>query len=103
MRSFFNCKDVLFFPPAQKVWLLSQSCLVIGTMVCLVVGFVVGIYMARYALEKMNEDAASPVASMLNAIQIQFCNYVFGAIAERLTDRENHRKDRKSTRLNSSH
>ena len=93
MKSFINGKEVLFFPKAKKLWLIGQSFVVIVSMVCVVVGFVVGIYMARFALEKVDKGAASPVASILNAMQIQFCNFVFGEIAERLTDRENHRTD----------
>jgi anoctamin-10/anoctamin-7 len=93
MKSFINGKEVLFFPDAKKYLLLTQSFITIACMVCIVVGFVAGIYAIRFAIQEQNKTAASPVASILNSIQIQFCNFVFGKIAELLTERENHRTD----------
>lgn len=91
--SFIDGKEMAYFPKHQQLLRLTASFVAISCMVALVIACVVGIYMARFAIEKANEGAASPVASLLNAIQIQFCNFVFGAIAEKLTDLENHRTD----------
>lgn len=93
MKSFINGKEVLFFPTGRKVLLLTQSFTIIAVMVIIVVGAVAAIYSFRFWLATQSPDAASPVASILNSVQIQVLNFTYQKLADWLTDRENHRTD----------
>jgi hypothetical protein len=77
----------------QKANLIFQSTLVIIALIALVVGVVAGISTLRIVMASTNKTMASSIASILNAIQIQGMTVIYGAIADALTDRENHRTD----------
>lgn len=93
IESIVTGKPITYFPPTKRANLIFQSTLVIITLIAIVVGIVAGIYALRILLAKTDKTMASSVASILNAIQIQVMNIVYGNIADALTDRENHRTD----------
>jgi hypothetical protein len=89
-------EQVLYFSPDKKRVRVSISFLIIIILCIVVVGTVALIYIIRGALARENASAASAsavVASVLNAIQIQVYGSVYNFMAQRLTDRENHKTD----------
>lgn len=93
MDSIITGRPVVYFPPEKKANLIFQSTLVIVALIVLVVGIVAGIYALRIVMASTDKSMASSIASILNAVQIQVMNIVYGTIADALTDRENHRTD----------
>eukprot|EP01030_Chromulinospumella_sphaerica_P005306 gene5306-5189_t len=69
-----------------------QSLLAVVGLIAAVVGIVVGIYIIRFTIEsKVGPSDSQLVASILNAVQIQFTNMAYSFLATELTNRENHR------------
>lgn len=72
--------------------MLAQSFLGIMTLILLVAGIVVSIYVIRYAIAgDVGDSNAQTIASIANAVQIQVVNYIYSLIANALSERENHR------------
>lgn len=92
-KSVVNGKETVYFPNRVREKYISQSMLVIGSMIMLVLGVVGSIYVIRAALTPDMGSDAQYVASILNAIQIQVFNFLYSMIADFLTERENHRTD----------
>jgi hypothetical protein len=92
-RSHINGRETVYFPNKIREKYISQSVLAISSLILLVLAVVGAIYVIRAALTPDMGSNAQIVASILNAIQIQFFNYIYNMIADALTERENHRTD----------
>jgi len=92
-KSFIDGKESLQFPSRRRYRLMWQSNLVIWSLIAVVIGVVISIYLVRNALSKEMGSSAQTVASILNAAQIQIFNFLFQFLAAVLTNRENHRTD----------
>jgi anoctamin-10/anoctamin-7 len=94
IQSFIDGSEVRYFSSKKRKALLWQSIMGVVTLVFLVVGVVVGIYLLRYAVSgDIGDSNAQTVASIANAVQIQVVNYIYSFIANALSERENHRTD----------
>ncbi|KDO33291.1 hypothetical protein SPRG_02100 [Saprolegnia parasitica CBS 223.65] len=96
-----------YFSPEVRTKRVLASLLLIFALILLVIGAVASIFVFRifaergrplyeYTTLRMNgKDVplASPIASTLNAIQIQVMNGIYTTIAVRLNNYENHRTD----------
>lgn len=91
IKSFIDGSDMIYFPPAQQRNLITQSAVLIISMIMLVIGTVASIYVLRFQLYQDIGSSASIVASALNSLQITVFNMVYGYVARKLTNRENHR------------
>lgn len=91
--------DQLFFPTSKYSSRLAKSAVVVGGMICLVLAVVASIFYFKIvmtlsgALVVDNVQMAGTVASLLNAVQIQVMNVVYGSLAVRLNEYENHRTE----------
>ena len=90
-------KSMKFIHPGRQRNRLLYSLLVVGTMVLIVVGVVAGIYVLRsnsfFSRDELSGDSSSALASILNAIQIVVCGFIFTEIAKVMTLLENQRTD----------
>jgi len=69
---------------------LSQ--LVIGTLIGIVLGSVIGIFFFRtWLIKRVARSAGMTITSIVNAVQIQILNVVYGIAADKLNEYENHR------------
>lgn len=93
IKSFITGELVRYYPTAKRTKYTSQSYIIVFLLICLVVGAVVGIYVMRYQLELHNFPQAQVLCSVVNALQIQFLNALYGFLANELSERENHRTD----------
>ena len=92
IKSYINGDDLLYYPDSAKVRLLALSQTVIVTFMCTVIGVVAGIYYMRYVLQSRSYGPyASPVASVVNTVQITIFNYIYEKVAIYLTNNENHK------------
>lgn len=90
--SFIDGSQIRYFPSKTRSKYLFQSFMGILTMVLLVVGVVVSIYVLRYAVSPdVGDSNAQTIASIANALQIQIINYIYSFVANALAERENHR------------
>ncbi|OQS02860.1 hypothetical protein THRCLA_04808 [Thraustotheca clavata] len=100
-------KVIKYFSPTQRTSRVLKSLLIIFGLILLVIGAVAAIFVFRFVSSKghplynfttiyyNNKEIplASPLASTLNAIQIQVMNGVYMTIAVKLNNYENHRTD----------
>lgn len=87
-------KEVLFFHPNKRAVLIAESFGILILLCMAVVGTTAGIYVFRLNLASENQTLnsyASIIASILNAVQVQFYGLIYGYLQNQLTDRENHR------------
>ena len=92
IESFVDGSKMRYFPSDIRRAYIQQSIVVVGSLILLVVGIVVSIYIMRFAItSKVGASNAQTVASVCNAVQIQVLNLVYTSIAQALTERENHR------------
>lgn len=92
IESFIDGSQIRYFSTKERKFLLVQSFLGIATLIMLVVGIVVSIYVIRYAIAgDVGDSDAQTIASVANAVQIQVVNYIYSMIAYALSERENHR------------
>jgi hypothetical protein len=92
IKSFIDGSDIRHFSSKQRNALLLQSFIGIVTLILLVVGIVVSIYIIRYAISPdVGDSNAQTIASICNAVQISVVNYIYSFIANALSERENHR------------
>ncbi|OQS03419.1 hypothetical protein THRCLA_04280 [Thraustotheca clavata] len=100
-------KPMRYFNPEHQQKRILSSLLFIFALIVLVIGAVAAIFVFRYFSEP-NEplynyttiyyngqaiELSSPLASTLNAVQIQVMNGIYMTIAVRLNNYENHRTD----------
>lgn len=94
-------KPYLYFPRNEEQQRLFQSSIVISGFICIVIGAVVAIFIIKLTLSQIKSltlgemQLGSTIAAILNAIQIQVMNMIYGDIAIKLNDYENHRTDTK--------
>jgi uncharacterized membrane protein YeaQ/YmgE (transglycosylase-associated protein family) len=95
MKSYINGQDITYFPSKAARQRATFSQYIVSTFIAAVVGAVAAIYVLRFYLQarQSTRTAASPVASVLNTIQIQIFNLIYQSVARYLTDQENHRTD----------
>jgi hypothetical protein len=93
-----NGKPSLYFPRYERSKRECLSSAVIYTLILIVIAVIGSIFALRIAISSTHAtvggvDLASVIASVLLAIQIQVLNGVFGEVALKLNNRENHRTD----------
>jgi hypothetical protein len=92
--SFINGSEVKYFPPKKHTILMAQSFAAIGSLATTVLAVTIVIYVIRRLLYNTSVGSlSSPVASVMNSVQITVFNIIYSKIADFLTDRENHRTD----------
>lgn len=94
-RSPVNGREELFFPRNEATRRIVSSQVVILGLILVVVAAVASIFVLKYYATYVWDGAAwgSIVASVLNAVQIQVMNELYGGMAVKLNDFENHRTD----------
>lgn len=91
--------DKLFFPTSKYSARIGQSAIVVGSMIALVLAIVGSIFYFKIVMTLSgtlvvdNVQMAGTIASLLNAVQIQVMNYVYGSVAVYLNEYENHRTE----------
>jgi hypothetical protein len=94
-------KEYLYFNRNEEQQRAFQSSVVIWGFICIVIGTIAAIFTLKLVMNgiaALNPDGlqlGSIFASLLNALQISVLNGIYGDIAIRLTDYENHRTDTK--------
>ena len=87
--------EELFYSPIKRFFIMLFNFLVMVLILLVVIGIVAGLIIMRWKLTDdlliNGFDGAGPLASVLNAIQIQIFNYLYQELAFKLTDWENHR------------
>jgi len=81
------------FPLASKIRRLLLSSSVIFSLMSGVIGIVVGIFVLRSVMEPSLGSAVIYIAAIINAIQIQVLNVIYGFVSNFLTEYENHKTD----------
>jgi hypothetical protein len=94
-----NGKDYLYFSPDEKTMRICKSSSIVFGFIMVVITVVASIFFMKLVLSDIKElvvadvQLASIIASIANAVAIQIMNMVYGGIAIKLTDYENHRTD----------
>lgn len=89
----------MYFPRAERNQRLVKSATVICGFVALVVAVVGSIFVLKLVLSRVKAmtigsiQLAGIIASIANAVQIQVMNMIYGDVAIKLTNFENHRTD----------
>lgn len=94
---------ILWFNPAHKARRIMASLVFVVFLLLLVIAFVAAIFVFRYFSQKGQSlapmftwygvNVSGALASVCNAIQIQVMNALYGSLAVKLNDYENHRTD----------
>lgn len=101
-QSAVDGSPVYYYPRFKRYFKLVNSGLVIFTFVIVVISSIAGIFVLRFLFTRQpysseltvgSVQLGSIITSLLNAVNIQFFNYVYGVVAVLLTDFENHRKN----------
>lgn len=84
-----------YFPPLLRYRRMCCTFMMIAAMILLVAGVVVAIYIMKFQIQEQGQspDTASYLASICNAVQIQFFNSFYVYYAQYLTTLENQRTD----------
>lgn len=96
--SYITGELVKHFPNKERDKRVYYSQFIITVMISIVILFTAIIFYARYYVATdVHDDSKAGMESdalgLVNAIQIQVMNYLYGNIAIDLTNRENHRTD----------
>eukprot|EP00808_Paulinella_micropora_P001738 g31328.t1 len=83
-------KLVEHFSLGSKIFRLILSQTMICLMIGVVVAAVVAIFSFRFYLQQYTDQAAA-ITGVINAVQIQVLNAIYGSVAVKLNDYENHR------------
>lgn len=89
----------LYFPRNEYLKRVMQSSIIIGALIGLVLALVGGIMYFKIIMYLTGDllvnqlQLAGTVASLLNAVQIQVMNFIYGQISIRVNDWENHRTE----------
>lgn len=90
--SVIDGSKVRHFPSSTRQAYVLQSVVSVVSLIALVVGVVVSIYVIRYTIAgDVGTSNAQLVASIANALQIQVMNFIYSFVANALSERENHR------------
>jgi len=94
IRSYVDGSKYIYFPPSEHRCLVLQSSLAITAIILLLLGLVVGIYVARYNLyDHIGGSNAQILASLMNSTLIAVANPLYYSFAIYLTGLENQRTD----------
>jgi hypothetical protein len=95
MKSPVNGHEYLYFPAREKLRRRISSMATISGFIAIVIAIVGSIFLLKLVLSGIpaTSSSASIIASLANAVQIQVMNLIYGQVAVRLTDYENHRTD----------
>lgn len=95
IKSPINGQEYLYFPAVEKSKRLISSAITISGFIALVIAIVGSIFVLKLVLAGIpsTSSSAAIIASLANAVQIQVMNIIYGGVAVRLTDYENHRTD----------
>jgi hypothetical protein len=90
VRSPIDGSLIKYFPWHRRIvrFLFSQT--VIWGLIAIVLGLVVSIFFLRQILRKLG-TAGLILTSIINAVQIQVLNIIYGLVADKLNNWENHR------------
>jgi hypothetical protein len=92
-------KTMLYFPLNEYRKRVTFSVVVISMLISIVLGLVVGLFVLRLILTNnrtlvvLNVQTGGIIVGILNAVEIQIANVIYGMIAIRLNDFENSRTD----------
>lgn len=92
-------KMFLYFPRNEYMKRLTMSTTIVSGCILVVLGVVVGIFVLKILLTSMRElvvggtQTGGIIVSIVNAVQIQVMNMIYGSIAIALNNFENHRTD----------
>ncbi len=90
--SYVDGAKMRYYPSKSRRKHLNKSATVVCSLITLVIGIVVSIYIIRFTIiDSVGQIGAQVVASVANAVQIQVLNHIYSAMALRYTDKENHR------------
>jgi len=94
-KSPIDGSETLYFPRGERFRRVASSQSFIFGLIIVVVGVVASIFVLKYFMvfKWGMADIGSIVASLANAVQIQVMNIVYGGLALKLNDYENHRTD----------
>lgn len=98
IKSYINGQEMIFFPPSKRRNRIATSFLILFVLIIIVIGAVAIIYAVKHWLRFSSkidflEANAASVASILNSIQIQVFNIIYGLLSVKMTEYENHRTD----------
>lgn len=95
VKSHINGEEIVYFPEKKSDRLAFFSQTIVTTFIMIVVAVVTAIYVLRFSLQQRSDtnEFSSLIASVLNAMQIQFFNLLYQKIVVKLTNNENHRTD----------
>ena len=92
-------KEYLYFPRNEAQMRLLQSSTIILGFILVVIAVVASIFILKLVLSGIQAltvggtQLGSIIASIANALQIQVMNIIYGGVAIKLNDYENHRTD----------
>jgi hypothetical protein len=90
--SYVDGSKMRYFPRQKRRRRLHRSAGVVISLITLVLGIVVSIYIIRFTIsDKVGKIGAQVLASVANAVQIQVLNHVYSSMAIHYTEKENHR------------
>ena len=90
---------MLYFPRSVHLFRTFVSVNIIGTLIVIVLCIIASIFVLRIALTRSSAFVIGGVATggiiagVVNAVQIQVLNAIYGSVAIALNDYENHRTD----------
>eukprot|EP00808_Paulinella_micropora_P018751 g21834.t1 len=87
-----NGQVEMYFDPHLGLQRRIQSQITILTIMMAVIAMVVGLFLFRNFLLRWSKEYGGVMSGMLNSFQIQLLNAIYGKIALRLNDYENHKK-----------
>eukprot|EP01035_Chromulina_nebulosa_P017170 gene17170-22686_t len=86
-----------YFPKFKFALRLCQSTMIISVLIFIVLGVIAGIFAMRIIFNNSSNAQLSKnsgiIAALVNAVQIQVLNFLYGSVATALNDYENHRTD----------
>ncbi len=96
MKSFVDGKETIYFSDSRRFGLYAVSYFVVFLCILLAFAAHACIYYSRLRLSYIDAIAPSEqwIASLINGAQIILFNYLFSAIAMKITEWENHRLER---------
>lgn len=99
MRSPVTGRPVVYFPREERLWRMAHSSALISGLIIVVIGVIAAIFALRIVMSASKDmtfagvQLGGIVASILNALQIQIFNQLYGDYAVTLNDYENYRTD----------
>jgi hypothetical protein len=81
------------FPWTKKILRALFSQTVIMSLIGVVIASVVGVFLLRKVMAKWSSTWGSILTAIINAVQIQILNVIYGKVSLKLNEYENHRTD----------